>query len=195
MPEKTELMKTYEKQHPGKYAVWRGRITKQFKKWKKKYKEIEKPSIEIKTEFEILLYLSISKLKDPTYNKIMKFCTSFNIKSNEVLKTILKKIRENDIILSINDSSDLKAIYKDLFELENLQLPLTIRIDEAFKIFSSFNFNSPLEMITFFKTLKKEFPELLTLSSSKHNQREDLITFKRLFPDRVKFKLNNRWIL
>ncbi len=195
MPEKTDLMKEYEEKHPGKYAIWNGKITKQFKRWKNKYKQIKKPSIEIKTNFEILLFLAISKLKDPTYNNIMEFCTSFNLKSNEVLKTILKKIREDDIILSINNGSDLRDIYEDLFKLENFQLPFTIKINEAFQILSNFKFESPLKMIDFLKSLKKKYPELLTLSSSKHNQREDLITFKRLFPNHVKFKLNNRWIL
>lgn len=195
MPEKTKLMRLYEEQNPGKNAIWRGKITNQFIEWKKYHEEESEISLKIKTEFEILLFLSISKLKNPTYSNIIKFCTSFNLKSNEVLSTILKKIRDDDIVFLIDDGSDLKLIYQDLFELENLQIPLTITVNEALKTFPHINVTTPFELIEYFKDLRKKYPDLVALSSSKHNQPEDLITFKNLFPNQVKFQLKNRWIL
>ncbi len=35
VPEKTSIMKEFESKHPGKRAVWHGKQTEQFKKWKR----------------------------------------------------------------------------------------------------------------------------------------------------------------
>lgn len=195
MIEKTELMLQFEEENPGKHAIWRGKVTNQFIKWKTTRTEDLISPVRYKMEHEIMLFLAVSKLKNPTYNKIMDFCTSFNMKSNEIIDILLKKLREGDISYDLPKNSILEKVYLDLLEIKNLKIPHTIRIDEALDIFTHLNFQNPLNVLDFFNGLKKEYPSFLSLSPSKINEREDLITFKRLFPDAIIFKLTNRWAI
>ena len=195
MVEKTELMKQYEEEKPGKHAIWAGKITNQFKEWRKSRISLEPPTVKDKIEYEIVLFLALSKIKDPTYNKIMEFCSSFNMKSNEIIEILLKKIREGDISYNLPVNSILREIYLDLLNLKNLKIPHTIRVNEALEMFYHLNFQNPLDVLEFFRGIKKEFPNFISISSSKLNQREDLITFKRLFPNIINFQLNNKWAI
>jgi len=195
MIQKTELMKQFEKENPGKHAIWAYKITNQFKKWKKnKISSKEFYRID-KIEYEIVLFLALSKIQKPTYNKIMEFCTSFGIKSNEIIGVLSKKIKEGEILYILPVNSNLKNIIEDLLNLKNIKIPLTIRVNEALDIFKNLNFQKPIDVVDFFKSLKKNFPSFISLSSSKLNQREDLITFNQLFPEVINFKLNNRWAI
>ena len=195
MVEKTELMKQYEHENPRKYAIWAEKITNQYKKWEKSRMFLETPTVKDKIEYEIALFLALFKIKDPTYNKIMDFCSSFNMKSNEIIEILLKKIREGDISYNLPVNSILRDIYLDLLNFRNLKIPLTIRVNEALEIFNHLNFHNPLDVLEFFRGIKKEFPNFISISSSKLNQPEDLITFNRLFPNVINFKLNNRWAI
>lgn len=195
MVEKTELMKQYEDENPRKYAIWAGKITNQFKEWKNSRISLEPPALKDKIEYEVVLFLALSKIKDPTYNKIIDFCSSFNMKSYEIIEILLKKIREGDISYNLPVNSILRDIYLDLLNLKNLKIPHTIRVNEALEIFNRLNFQNPLDVLEFFRGIKKEFPNFISISSSKLNQHEDLITFKRLFPNIINFKLNNRWAI
>ena len=195
MIQKTELMQQFEKENPGKNAIWANKITNQFKKWKKdKLSSKEFYRID-KIEYEIVLFLALSKIQKPTYNKIMEFCTSFGIKSNEIIGVLSKKIKEGEILYILPVNSNLKNIIEDLLNLKNIKIPLTIRVNEALDIFKNLNFQKPIDVVDFFKSLKKNFPSFISLSSSKLNQREDLITFNQLFPEVINFKLNNRWAI
>ncbi len=62
MPEKTDLMKLYEKKHPDKYAIWQGKITKQFKIWKKEFVKEEKKKIQSKEVHYIPVKNRLSKI-------------------------------------------------------------------------------------------------------------------------------------
>ena len=195
MVEKTELMKQFEVENPEKHAIWAGKVTNQFKKWEKSRMFSETLKVKDKIEYEIILFVALSKIKNPTYNKIMEFCSSFNMKSNEIIEILLKKLREGDISYNLPVNSLLRDIYYDLLNLRNLKIPHTIRVNEALEIFNHLNFKHPLDVLKFFKRVKKEFPNFISISSSKLNQNEDLITFKRLFPNAINFKLNNRWVI
>jgi len=195
MVEKTELMKQFEEENQEKHAIWAGKVTNQFKKWEKSRIFLETPTVKDKIEYDIVLFLALSKIKNPTYNKIIDFCSSFNMKSNDIIEILLKKIREGDISYNLSVNSVLRDIYLDLLNLKNLKMPQTIRVNEALEIFNHLNFQNPLDILEFFRRIKKEFPNFISLSSSKLNQREDLITFKRLFPNLISFKLNNRWAI
>ena len=195
MVEKTELMKQYEDENLGKRAIWAGKITNQFREWEKSRKFLEPPTVKDKIEYEIVLFLALSKIKYPTYNKIMDFCSSFNMKSNEIIEILLKKIREGDISYNLPVNSILRDIYLDLLNLKNLRIPHTIRVNEALEIFNHLNFQNPLDVLEFFRGIKKEFPNFISISSSKLNQPGDLITFNRLFPNVINFKLDNRWAI
>ena len=50
MVEKTELMKQFEGENPGKHAVWAGKVTKQFKEWKESRSDLKIPIIKEKIE-------------------------------------------------------------------------------------------------------------------------------------------------
>ena len=82
-----------------------------------------------------------------------------------------------------------------MINLKNLKIPHTIRVNEALEIFNHLNFQNPLDVLEFFRGIKKEFPNFISITSSKLNQPEDLITFIRLFPNVINFKLNNRWAI
>ena len=195
MIQKTELMQQFEKENPGKNAIWANKITNQFKKWKKD-KLSSKDLFRIdKIEYEIVLFLALSKIQKPTYTKIMEFCTSFGIKSNEIIGVLMKKIKEGEVLYTLPVNSNLKNIIEDLLNLKSIKIPLTIRVIEALDIFNNLKFQKPLDVVDFFKSLKKNFPSFISLSSSKLNQREDLITFNQLFPEVINFKLNNRWAI
>lgn len=189
-------MEKYERVNPGKHAIWRGRVTKQFKKWKKKQeKEKTAPLREERIEFQILIYMAVSKLQSPTYNQIIDFCTSFGMKTNEVVGTLIKKIKEDDLSYIKPEDSSLIRIFEDLFELSKLEIPLTIKVMEVFDVFQNLEFEKPVEIIDFFEDLQKKYPNFVTLSSSSFDKKKDLITFKRLFPNHIKFKLNDRWAI
>lgn len=192
--EKTPLMKKYEAQ-TGKHAIWSGKITKQFQKWKASQKELEKPLIREEIGFEIILFLALSRMNNPTFTKILEFCSSFGMKSNEILKVLIKKVGEGDLLYELPYGSDLDFIYKPLLSLKKLEIPFTINVREALNIFNNIKFKGPLEVMHFFKNLQKKYPNFVVLSSSRLDKNEDLITFKRLFPDQIKFKLANRWVI
>lgn len=198
MPKKTSLMEKYEKEHPGKHAIWAGNITKQFKEWKEQYKEVRKAPLEELPPkeligFEVVLYLSISKLREPTYTKIMEFCSSFGMKSQDIINIVLKKIKQGDVSYSEPDDPKLANILNTLLEMEKLDLPLTIRISEALNIFDNINFEQPIELVSYFKNIKKSYPNFVSMSSSQLDSQEDLITFKRLFPEEIILQLSSRW--
>lgn len=195
MTQKTELMEQFEKENPGKHAIWADRITKQFREWKENKLSLKELFRQDKIEYEIVLFLALSKIKKPTYTKIMEFCTSFGIKSNEIIEVLLKKIREGEILYILPVNSNLKYVIEDLLNVKNIKIPLTIRVNEALDIFENLKFQKPLDVLDFFRSLKKNFPSFISTSSSKLNQREDLITFNQLFPEVINFKLNNRWAI
>jgi hypothetical protein len=194
MVEKTKLMVEFESK-TGKHAVWAGKITKQFIEWKRDKIIPEEPIKKEKIDHEIVLFLALSKIQDPNYPNILKFCTSFGLKSNEIIEVLLKKIMEGEVIYILQVNSDIKLLIEDLLNLKRINIPLTIKVNEALDIFKNLHFQKPLDVLSFFKSLKKTFPNFISLSSSRLNQREDLITFKQLFPEQVYFKLNNRWAI
>ncbi|MBD3202400.1 MAG: hypothetical protein GF316_20475 [Candidatus Lokiarchaeota archaeon] len=199
MPEKTALMKKYEQTHPTKHAIWRGEITKQFKNWRDQYlREKETPSKEIRfkelVSFEIVLFLSISQFNKPTFTKIMAFCSSFGMKSKDTVKVIVKKIKQGDISYTKPEDFRLEEILDALLDVEQLDLPLTLRVNEVFHNFNKLQFNRPTQIVEYFKKLQKDYPNFVNLSSSQLDREEDLITFKRLFPEKIKFQLSNRWL-
>ncbi|TFF88574.1 MAG: hypothetical protein EU550_01040 [Promethearchaeota archaeon] len=194
MVEKTELMEEYERK-TGKHAIWAGKITKQFIEWKKDRISPEEPIHKEKIENEIILFLALSKVQKPNYPNILEFCTSFGLRSNDVIEVLLKKIMEGEVIYTLHGNLDIKLLIEDLLNLKRINIPLTIKVNEALEIFKTLQFRKPLDVLSYFKSLKKSYPNFISLSSSRLNQREDLITFKQLFPEQVNFKLNNRWAI
>ena len=192
--EKTKLMEQFEKE-TGKKAIWSGKITKQFEKWKISHKEVEMPLIREEIGFEVVLFLALSRMRNPTFTKILEFGSSFGMMSNEIIKIIIKKIKEGDLSYELAENSELKNIYTVLFKLKNLELPLTIKVIEALDMFNNINFGSPIDAVNFFSNLQKKYPNFVVLSSSRLDKHEDLITFKRLFPDQIIFKLSSRWAI
>jgi hypothetical protein len=197
MGKKTPLMEQYEKEFSGKHAIWAGRITNQFKEWVrgKEKEEYIKPIEKETANFEIVLFLGLSKIKNPTFSNIIDFCSSFGMKTNDILQTMIKKIKEGDLAYDPPEDSELINVYSALFNLKKIESPLTIKINEAYNIFNDLNFNKPVDIIQFFKKLHKKYPNFVVLSSSTFDKREDLITFKRLFPNQIMFKLANRWAI
>ncbi|MBD3226873.1 MAG: hypothetical protein GF329_01695, partial [Candidatus Lokiarchaeota archaeon] len=113
MVKKTPLMAQYEKEFPGKHAIWAGRITNQFKEWArgKEKEEYKKPIEKATANFEIVLFLGLSKMENTTFTNIIDFCSSFGMKTNEIIQTMIKKIKEGDLSYDPPEDSDLINVF------------------------------------------------------------------------------------
>lgn len=144
---------------------------------------------------EILLFTALNELKTPSYSNILRFFSSFGVKTEDTLKTIIKKLREKDIIYKGNFDSDYKKILEIILNFQNFEYPITFTIQDALQKFHSLAYKYAPDFIQFFTKLSEKYPELLTFSSSKIGEFPDLITFKQIFINNLNFYLNNNWDL
>ena len=161
------------------------------KKSTKKFKKsltVEESKIE-----DLILFIAIKELHNPNYSNLLRFYTSFGMKTEIFIQKLFNRLKSGDIIYTKNKDQQLDMIYSTLLNYPKLRHPFTIKVIEAYNNFNEFNFSSPFAVIDFFTELRKRYPELVMLSSSKLGEREDLITFKRLFPNHIKFQCSNRW--
>jgi hypothetical protein len=159
----------------------------------KKHQQALKVEIKPNLEHEIILFNAINKINNPSYSNILKFFSSFGIKTEVTLKTILKKLRDKDIIYKGNTDPDYEKILKFIISSENFTYPMTFSIQEALEKFKFLNFKYASELIQYFYELSQKYPELLTLSPTKIGESPDLITFKQIFINQLKFYPNKNW--
>lgn len=180
-----------------KFKTATGSKSKRHLDSKKHQKALETLEPKAKPDFgnELLLYNAMHKLKDPTYSNILKLFSSFGIKSEVTLKTIIKKLRERDIIIKGNYNSDYNDVLQIIINFQNFEYPITLTIKEALEKFQSLGFRYAPELIQFFNRLSENYPELLTFSSSKLGELPDLITFRQIFINDLIFYQNNNWDL
>lgn len=145
--------------------------------------------------YELILFTLLQNLKETTYSNILKFYTSFGIKTEIALKTIIKKLEEGDVIYRGNNDSDYMNLLRVILKSPSINYPLTISVQEAIKKFNYLNIKYPADIVKYFEKLSHKFPEFVSLSSSKIGEPPDLITFKEIFIDQIKFYLNNNWAL
>lgn len=150
-----------------------------------------KPSL----KHEILLYNALSKLKDKTYSNILTFFSSFGVKTEITLKTIIKKLKDKDIGYEGDIDKDYKEVLQTILISLSLTYPLTFSISEAEKKFKHLGYKHIPDLINFFNKLSLKYPEFIFLSSSKLGKPSDLITFKQIFVDNLTFYSQNRWDL
>jgi len=157
-------------------------------------KELKKPLLTSRSNIEdLVLFIGLKELKNPNYSNLMRFCTSFDIKTENFIQKLFNRLKSGDIIYTNNRDPQLDRIYSTLLNYPKLRHPFTIKVIDAYNNFDKFNFSSPFAVIDYFTDLRKKYPELVMLSSSKLGEREDLITFKRIFPNHIKFQCSNRW--
>ncbi len=161
---------------------------------KKPVKRFKKPiTVEESKIEDLILFIAIKELNNPNYSNMLRFCTSFGMKTEIFIQKLFNRLKSGDILYTRNKDRQLDTIYSTLLNYPKLRHPFTIKVIDAYNNFDKFNFSSPFAVIEFFTEIRKKYPELVMLSSSKLGEREDLITFKRLFPNHIKFQCSNRW--
>ncbi len=145
--------------------------------------------------YELMLFTLFQRQQETTYSKILKFYSSFGIKTELAFKTILKKLNDGDIIYKGNTDSDYMNLLQSILKSTEIKYPLTLSVQEAIKKFKYLNIKYPSELIKYFEELSQRFPEFISLSSSKIGEPSDLITFKQVFIDQIKFYPDNNWVL
>ncbi|GAH47808.1 unnamed protein product, partial [marine sediment metagenome] len=144
---------------------------------------------------ELILFNILQNSDGAKYSDILKFFSSFGVKTEISFRTIVKKLREEDIIYKGNLSSDYEQILKNILQNPKLEYPLTLSVREAYKKFQFLGYKFPSELMDFFKKLANKYPGFISLSPSKIGDASDLITFKEIFIDQIKFYKNNNWDL
>jgi len=144
---------------------------------------------------ELILFNILQNSDGAKYSDILKFFSSFGVKAEISFRTIVKKLREEDIIYKGNLSSDYEQILKNILQNPKLEYPLTLSVREAYEKFQFLGYKFPSELMVFFKKLANKYPGFISFSSSKIGDASDLITFKEIFIDQIKFYKNNNWDL
>lgn len=142
---------------------------------------------------ELILFNILQNSNGAKYLDILKFFSSFGVKAEITFKTIVKKLRDEDIIYKGNLNSDYEQILKKVLQNPKLGYPLTLTVKEAYEKFQFLGYKFPSELMDFFEKLAKKYPGFISLSSSKIGNSSDLITFKEIFIDQIKFHKNNNW--
>jgi hypothetical protein len=142
---------------------------------------------------EIILFLAIKELKLPNYSNILSFCSSFGMKNEDIIEILIKKIREQDIQYNFVKDQILQKIITTLIRDTRLKYPYTLTVMDAFSMFRELKPTDPSALVHLFQELGQKYPGFAILSASKLGDIEDLITFKRIFPDDGQFELQNRW--
>ena len=156
---------------------------------------LEKPEKRIKIDpiHELILYNIIQNLDGVKYSEILKFFSSFGIKAEIALRTLIKKLKDGDIFYKGDIKSDYELILNKILEIPKMNYPLTLSIQEAYEKFKFLKFKFPSELMDHFGALANKYPGFIGLSSSKIGEPSDLITFKEIFIDQIKFHKNNNW--
>ncbi len=142
---------------------------------------------------DIVLYLAISNINSPDINQILRFCSSFDIKTSDTLYSLKKRIGNGDIIYHHDFGVELDSLLKIFISKGKIDFPFTIKVQNFFKEFPNLKLNTHEQVIEYFLKMKSKYSEFINLSSSKLGYPVDLITINSLFPKHVHFKLNNRW--
>lgn len=149
--------------------------------------------LEINPTHELILFNILQNQDGVKYSGILKFFSSFGIKGEVALRTLIKKLKDGDIVYKGNIGSDYKEILKKIIQIPKMDYPLTLSVKEAYEKFRFLGYKFPLELMDHFNKLTKKYPGFINLSSSKINEPSDLITFKEIFIDRIRFHKNNNW--
>ncbi len=144
---------------------------------------------------EMLLFSYIAQKNDPTYSSILRFLSSFGIKTVDALLVIIKKLKDGDIAYTRFADANYQRMLELLIFSPRFAYPLTLTFQEAFEMFGDLGIRYANEFIEFLTRVARENPEFMILSSSKIGEPPNIITFKQIFKDEIIFKLNNNWVL
>ena len=73
--------------------------------------------------YELLLFVLLQELNSITYSNILKFFSSFGIKAEIAFRTIIKKLKDGDIIYQGNIDSDYETILQEILEFPKIDYP------------------------------------------------------------------------
>ncbi|MBD3341507.1 MAG: hypothetical protein GF353_20555 [Candidatus Lokiarchaeota archaeon] len=142
---------------------------------------------------ELILFNLLQNQNSINYSSILKFFSSFGIKAEITLKTLIKKLKDEDIDYQGDIDGNYEKILNKILEIPIVHYPLTLSVQEAFTKFNFLGLKYPTEMMEYLEKLSMKFPSFLSLSSSKLGEPSDLITFKKIFIDELKFFKKNNW--
>ena len=167
----------------------------------KKVKESIKP-FEVANFFEnpkfidLLMFSYITSYKRPSYSKIQGFFASIGIMDKYVLLAIFRNLGKNLLIMKNVPVGNYSIILE--FFIKNSdnfkpKYPFTLKFQEVYNFFKPLSIGDIKDFIDFMIELSKKYPEFLVLSSSRSGQPPDLLTFKQIFIEQIKFIPSGAW--
>ena len=108
----------------------------------KKQITVEESKIE-----DLILFIAIKGLSNPNYINMLRFCTSFGMKTGIFIQKLFNRLKSGDIIYTKNKDHQLDMIYSTLLNYPKLRYPFTIKVIDAYNNFDKFNFSSPFAVI------------------------------------------------
>jgi len=144
---------------------------------------------------DLVLFMAMKNLQQPTYANLVTFGGSFGLKTETILKGLIRKIKDGDIGYAANFDPMLFQVYQNIFDAAKITYPITFTIEDAWNRFSNLKLGSPEALVKIFQDLGTKYPDLLNFSSSQPGMPEDTISFRRLFPNSIQFLVQKRWAL
>jgi hypothetical protein len=144
---------------------------------------------------ESLLFTYLSLRKNPTYNSILNFFSSFDVATEPVLQAIIKKLKDGDIVYKGVTDPKYKAILERLIFSPKFRYPKTMTMREAFQEFQGLGYSYANEFRDLVEKIARAHPSFVALSSSEIGADSDLLTFKQIFDDNITFESKKNWVL
>jgi hypothetical protein len=144
---------------------------------------------------DMILYQALKQLSNPSYSNILSFCTSFGLKTEIIIQSLIKRLKEGDVAYINLKDPILIILYKKLFKSTIIEYPIAIKVIDVLTKLPELKLKTPVDVVDFFKDLERKYSGIAILSSSQLGEPEDLITFKRIFPETISFTVQNRWAL
>ena len=145
---------------------------------------------------DALIFSYVSSYNKPSYGKIQGFLSSLGITEKNILTAIIRNIARKQLeienIPEGNFARVLNVLIKNGDNINKLY-PLTMTFQEAYQFLEELGIQNIQEFITLMLNLSKRYPEFVVPSTSRIGQNFDLISFKQIFIEQIKFKLSGAW--
>lgn len=143
-----------------------------------------------------LMFSFITFAGNPNYNQIQNFFSSLGIINKSVLFAIFRNIEKKLIKMSnVPEGPYAKILHYIIKNTQRIkqEYPLTMHFQEAYKLFKPLGILDIQQFVNYIKKLSEEYPEFISISSSKIGVPADLFTFKKVFIEQIAFITSGAW--
>ncbi|MHA1683671.1 MAG: hypothetical protein ACTSUE_22225 [Promethearchaeota archaeon] len=147
---------------------------------------------------DLCLFSCMQSIHDPTFSIIQGFLSSFGVKTDQILKRLLRNVKRGHIRLENVPDDDYGVflrflIEQDILEKEN-QYPITKRFSDAYPTFKKINNSKGInDFVEFITRLAKSHPRFITMGSSKIGNPPDFFSIKSFFIESITFTPSGPW--